>query len=71
MKLEDVQKICQQQAIVERGIACIQLVYGAAGECDTFITVTKLCVKEYVHFFLLQELERHTTSGNSLQIAVV
>ena len=29
---EEVQKICQQQAIVERGLDCVQVVYGAAGQ---------------------------------------
>ena len=42
MKLEDVRKICHQQAVVERGIACIQLVYGAAGKCITFSFLDKL-----------------------------
>ena len=33
VKLEGVQKICHQQAIVERGLKCVQLVYGVAGKC--------------------------------------
>ena len=33
VKLEGVQKICHQQAIVERGLKCVQLVYGEAGKC--------------------------------------
>ena len=33
LKLKGVQKICHQQAIVERGLKCVQLVYGVAGKC--------------------------------------
>ena len=29
---EEVQKICQQQAIVERGLDCVKVVYGPAGQ---------------------------------------
>ena len=36
MTLEEVRKICHQQAVVERGMACMQLVYGTAGRCMTF-----------------------------------
>ena len=39
MKLEDAQKICHQQAVVERGLSCIQLVYGAAGKCMTAVFI--------------------------------
>ena len=33
VKLKDVQKRCHQQAILERGLKCVQLVYGVAGKC--------------------------------------
>ena len=33
VKLKDVQEICHQQAVVERGLKCVQLVYGVAGKC--------------------------------------
>ena len=63
MKLEEVQKICHQRAVVERGMACIQLVYGAAGKCMTFFFFFKIVMLSYrnAFTFLLQELERHTT----------
>ena len=39
LKLEDVKKICHQQAVVERGLSCIQLVYGVAGKCMTAVCI--------------------------------
>ena len=37
LKLEGVQKICHQQAIVERELKCVQLVYGVAGNDNCYI----------------------------------
>lgn len=41
---EEVQKICQQQAIVERGLDCVKVVYGPAGQriisvYDTYVNL--------------------------------
>ena len=33
IKLKDVRKRCHQQAILERGLKSVQLIYGVAGEC--------------------------------------
>ena len=30
--MEEVQKLCHEQAVVRRGLKCVQLVYGSAGE---------------------------------------
>ena len=49
--MEEVQKICHQQAVVERGMACIQLVYGAAGKCMTFFFFFKIAKLSYRNAF--------------------
>ena len=33
VKLKGVQKTCHQRAVVERGLKCVQLVYGEVGKC--------------------------------------
>ena len=51
LKSKGVQKICHQQAIVERGLKCVQLVYGVAGKCLDYMVTFALTFLT----FLLQE----------------
>ena len=39
---KDVHKICHQQAIIGRGLTCVKLVYGTAGQHIVFIIVLSL-----------------------------
>ena len=40
--MEEVQKLCHEQAVVKRGLKCVQLVYGSAGECMFLVTLCYL-----------------------------
>ena len=40
--MEEVQRLCHEQAVVKRGLKCVQLVYGSAGECMFLVTLCYL-----------------------------